>query len=68
MRNAYHGTPPNLGKTDGTFPGFSFLRAREICVRILPLLSGAPTIDIRNNKGPTPFSREAIEGSGNIYV
>ena len=41
-----------------------FLLAREICVRILPLPSRAPTTDMRCNKGPIPFSREAIEGAG----
>ena len=28
---------------------------------------GSPTTDMQYNKGPTPFSREAIEGSGNMY-
>ena len=42
------------------FPFISFLRAPEICVRILPYTLGGPTTDMQYNKGPFPFSREAI--------
>ena len=47
---------------------FPFLRAQVICVRIFPLPLGGPTSDIRYNKGRAPYSRVAIEGSGNMYV
>ena len=40
-----------------------FLLAREICVRILPLPSRAPTTDMRCNKGPIPF----LGGGGGGY-
>ena len=52
----------------------SFLRAPEICVRILSLPSRGPSTDMRCAKGPVPLSpcsREAFEGSGlgkHVYV
>ena len=58
----------NITMTPIPFLLFYFLRALEICVRSLPLPSRGPTTDMQRNKDPIPFSREAIECSGNMYV
>ena len=48
---------------------FSFLRAWEIMCTYstVPLPSRGPTTYMQCNKGSIPFSREAIEGTGNMY-
>ena len=58
LSREYYGDPYSLL--------FAFLRAREICVLILPLPS---TTDMRCNKGPIPSPWEAIECSGKyVYI
>ena len=40
----------------------------NVCTYVTITFGGGPTTDVQYNKGPIPFSPEAIEGSANMFT